>query len=738
MAADSSKVKNPANGPAVGWDAQTQKAEPLTLRDSFPVPTLEAWRAQAEEELKGGEFDKKLVWRPLEGFAVQPIYRREDSAELAHVGGLPGFAPFVRGTYPLSGVRPCWQVRQDCTQASPEEVNAALRDGLARGQTAVGIRLDNAARQGLDGDDPEASELAGRYGMTMSSINGLRVALADVDLERYPVTIRTGRAGLAVLSMLVALAQERSLSLQALVGSIEHDPVHSMLKAGTSRLPMELQYRVMADMAGWCRRRCPGIRPVMVSGTQFHGGGATLVQELGYTLAVGAEYMREMMARGLSADDAALSMTFCMPVSTNLFPEVAKLRAARMLWARIVKALGATNEDAWKMFLHVRTSAWTKSVCDPYNNIVRAAVEGFAGAVGGCDSMFVAPFDEPIGRADEFSRRVARNQQLLLQEEAHLTKVVDPAAGSYYVEALTDSVGRAAWKVFQGIEAAGGMVKALQAGIPQKAIREVVAKRQKAITSRRMPIVGVSNYANATEKRLQKSPLPREEFLAERRRRQSRLRAMRDNNSVWRMLAEVKNAVMGGGGNLMEIGVRAAAEGMTIGEFTRALRAAAQGEAVTIEPIRVVRAAAPFEALRERAGRFSERTGEAPRVLLVPIGPLAMRRARADFCHGFFPAGGFVTAEPATVPTTADEAAATILADRARVAVICSDDASYPELVGPIVAKVRASRPDVVVIVAGYPEESVAALREAGVDDFVHLRADVVETLGRLQDRLGV
>ncbi|MDK2972339.1 MAG: methylmalonyl-CoA mutase [Candidatus Sumerlaeota bacterium] len=737
MVPDKSADKTVGVVPAVKWNAEEQAAEPLTLKDTFPPATPEAWRKVVEADLKGADFEKKLVWRTLEGIPVKPMYMREDNEALPHLDGLPGFAPFVRGTYPLAGVRPGWQIRQDCTLASPEEVNGSLRDGLARGATAIGIRLDNAARQGLDGDSPEAAELVGRYGTTLSSINGLRVALADIDLEKFPVTIRTGRAALPVLAMLIALAQEQGISRSMLVGSIEFDPVHSMLKAGNSRLPIDLQFRIMADMVRYCAKDCPGIRPVMVNSSQYHNAGASIVQELGYAIAVGAEYMRAMIARGIDVDTAAMAMTFCFPVSSNIFMETAKLRAARVLWAKVVKALGAKNEDSWKMFLHARTSAFTKTTYDPYNNLIRSAMEGFAAAVGGCDSMYVGPFDEPIGRADEFSSRLARNQQLLLREEAHLTKVVDPAAGSYYVENLTDSIGRESWKLFQEIEKVGGMMKAVLAGTPQEAIAQTVAKRDKLVAGRRMPIVGISNYPNPKEKRIVKKALPRTEFLAERRKRLERLKSMRRNSEVRELLAALTQAAYSGEGNLLEIGVGAARAGATIGEFTQALKRATDEPGVQLPALKTRRLAQPFEELRNRADAYRAKEGELPKVVLVPMGPLAMRRARADFSFGFFGAGGFDVVEPGAFEDV-DAAVAGILESGACIAVICSDDPSYPEIVPPIVEKVKAAKPDMMIVVAGYPEESIEALKKAGVDEFIHVRADALATLTRFQEKLGI
>lgn len=722
-----------------GWNGDDAPVV-LNLAKDFPVPSYERWREVVDKDLAGADFDKKLIWRTLEGIDVEPIYTRKHIDQVASPDGLPGFPPFKRGNYPLSGVRVPWQIRQDCLLEAPESVNGALRDGLARGQNAVAIRLDNAARRGLDGDHPDAADLAGVGGCTMSSINGLRIALADIDFNKFPISIRTGTSALPVLAMLLALAEERGLSRLVLVGGVECDPLRDLIKAGRNRAPLDHLYREMADMVSYCARECPGIRPVMVNSHPYHNAGASAVQELGYTLAAAIEYMRAMTVRGVSPDDAARGMAFSFSVGTSLFMEIAKLRAARMLWAKIVKAFGpkADNDEALKMFLHVRTSSHTKTANDPYNNLIRSAVEGFAAAVAGCDSMYVAPFDEPIGRATEFSQRLARNQQLLLRDEAYLSKVVDPSAGSFYVEFLTDSIAKAAWELVQKVEAEGGMSQCIADGKVQEAVNSTAAKRAKLISGRRMPIVGVSNYPNPSEKPLQKRPISRDAFLAERRKRLSRLKSVRRNSRVRELLSGITRAAYSGEGNLLELGVRAAASGATIGEIIQALNRGSDGEPLEAERLPSYRDSVAFEILRERASEAAQsRGGELEKVFLVPMGPLAMRKARAGFCWSFFGAGGFQVIEPNGFEDI-ESAAEAIVESGARVAVPCSDDPSYPEIVPGLIQRVREKNKDILFYVAGYPQDSVEILKEAGVDGFVHLKADAVETLEKLQERLGM
>lgn len=709
----------------------------LNIRSEFPVPTYDEWRETVVQDLKGADFDKKLLWKTDEGITVRPLYVRADLEGCETAGQLPGFPPFARGTNLLSGVSPSWQIRQDMMLAAPEDANAALRDALARGQDAIGIRLDNAARLGLDGDDPEAKGLSGRGGCTISSINGIRLALQDIDLLKYPITIRTGTAALPVLAMLLALADERKIKRSLLVGAVEFDPIRELAKAGRLRAPLSLHYREMADAVKFCAEQCPGIRPIMVNTQHWHNAGGSAVQELGYGISTAIAYMRELMAQGIDANKAAMSMIFSFSVSTNFFMEIAKLRAARMLWAKAAKALGVTDENGLKMFLHVRTSTYNKTLYDPYNNMVRNAIEGFAGAVGGVDSMYIAPFDETFRRPDDFSMRIARNQHVLLQEEAHLKRVVDPAGGSYYVESLTDSVARAAWELIQQVDREAGIVQAMKAGTVQKAIAEVSDRKKKAVASRRQPIVGVSNYPKADESIPEGRHLVREEFLAERRRRLKRLKSVRRNSAVAAALDKLSAAIQDPSQNILPPAIEAVAEGATLGEVLRALGDGAVGEMVEVPLMNFDRAAAMYERLRTRMNLFAGKYGERPRVFLAPMGHPAMRRARMDFCLGFFGAGGFHITEPNAFKAVEDAANAA-LADKARIVVACADDPTYPGIVPELVKRIKEADSTILVYVAGYPTESIEALQAAGVDGFVHIKANCAETLSDIMDRIGL
>ncbi|MDX1973953.1 MAG: methylmalonyl-CoA mutase family protein [Candidatus Sumerlaeia bacterium] len=721
-------------------DAASQTSTtPLDLSRHFETPSLQSWRASVEKDLAGAPFEKKLHWETPEGFTVKPLYTSADQSATTPSNGMPGFAPFVRGGETMAGVCPRWQIRQDCLLASPEDVNAAIRDGLARGQTAIGIRLDNAVRRGLDGDDPNAVDKAGRGGMTISTINGVRLALQDVDLGRYPVSWRTGAAALPILAMHLAVARERGLDLRILTGSVECDPIRELAKSGHVRGgSLEPRFREMAEMVHFCALKCPGMRPVLVNSHPWHNGGASAVQELAYTLATGTEYLRQLIGFGISSNSAALSMIFSFSVSSNLFMEIAKLRAARLLWAKITKAMGVTDPEGMKMFMHSRTSALTKTKWDPWNNMIRSTVEAFAAAVGGSNSIYVAPFDEPLGRPDEFSMRIARNQQVLLQEEVHLDRVIDPAGGSYYVEALTDSLGRNAWALFQELESNGGIVEGLKTGKVQKAISAKAEKLRDAVSKRRQSVVGVSTYANPAEEPLRKSHIARKPFLAERERRLKLHKKLRSQYQVKALLASLDSALCHSRlGHVMELAIEAAQAGATIGEMTKALVGEElHGAPIFVERIPSFRIGEGFENLRDRLQSQVDLTGKRPRVLLLPFGPLGMRRARADFSRGFFAASGLDIQECAAIKT-AEEAVLRVRENHPQVVVFCSDDESYPQMVPDLIKSLRGETVKLKLIVAGMPE-SAEALLAAGVDGFIHIRADALAELTSLFEWLEI
>jgi methylmalonyl-CoA mutase len=708
-----------------------QQADASTLTFSeFPPTPYEEWRKVVDKFLKGAPFEKRLVTKTYEEIDLQPMYRKEDIENLPHLDNLPGFAPYLRGAAPLGYVAKYWDVAQELPYATPAAFNEALRADLARGQNAVNLVLDRPTLAGIDADQAEASDI-GQGGLSVSSVADLAQALAGVDLETTPIYIQASTSALTFTALLAALVKQQGQSLAKLRGCIGMDPLGQLARDG--RLPRDLDgvYEVMAQLTTWAKANAPHLQTITVQGHPYHNGGASATQELAFTLATAVDYLRAMQARGLSIDDTAPRIRFSLSVGTHFFMEIARLRAARLLWAKIVQAFGG-NAESQKMSLHARTSAWNQTIYDPHVNLLRTTTEAFSSAVGGCDSLHISPFDELLRVPDEFSRRIARNTHIVLREESHITRTVDPAGGSWFVENLTDSVGRKTWAIFQDIEKQGGMTKALEAGWPQARVADTAAKRAANIAKRKDIFVGTNMYSNLKETRIEPEPVDAWAVQTERTTDLNRFRAAANASQKQAALEALTKA----GPNSVDAAIQAALAGATLGDIAQAVRAGAK-PGPTIHSIHAQRGAQAFEALRQAAENYVARIGQRPQVFLATMGPLAQHKGRADFSTAFLGVGGFETIQPAGF-NTPDEAADAALASNAKAVVICSTDPTYPEIVPPLVQKLKQASPDLIVLLAGYPTDHVEAFKAAGVDDFIHLNANCQTLLSTLQKKMGV
>lgn len=696
------------------------------LLSEFKPASYEDWRKLVEAELKGAPFDKKMFSASWEGITIKPIYRREDIAGLGHVDSFPGFAPFVRGATASGYATEPWHVSQEIAVSSPTEFNHAARNFLSRGLNALNMGLDYATRNGYDPDWAKPEEV-GLGGLSIATAGDLDRALDGVDLEKTRLFIRSGPSGLAIASLLIALARKRKKTTTSLRGCIEMDPLGVLAHEGGLPQSLESAYREMSALTLWAAERAPHLQTVCVHNRAWHEAGASAVQELAFTLAAGVEYLRKLHQFALPVNTSAPRMRFAITVGVNFFMEIAKLRALRLLWSRAVAAAGGT-EEAQRMSLHVRTSRWSKTVLDPHNNLLRGTVEALAGVLGGCASMQVGAFDEVVRTPDDFSLRIARNTQLVLQKECLLDHVIDPLGGSWFLESLTADLAKRAWELFQEVEARGGMEKALRAGFPQEKVAATAQERIKAVSRRRDSVIGVNQYANPLEKPLE---IPAADATAFHKRRVQQITSHRtalDHEENALVLQKLANIIGMTGPALVEACVSAAAAGATLGEITRAVRIS-DSPTPRITALQLTRRSAEVEALRSG-------TPAGAKVFLCNMGPLKEHKARADFSAGFFAVGGFLVDSPAGFKT-ADEAAEAFGRSGARIAVICSLDENYSALVPALAPLLRAKCPNSLIVLAGYPTEQVDGLKAAGIDEFIHIRADVVETLGRIQKKIG-
>lgn len=697
----------------------------------FSAATYEQWRDAAEKALKGASFDKRLLTKTYEAITLQPMYWQRDIEGLPHLDSLPGFAPYVRSTAVLGYTAEPWAVAQELPYSTPAAVNEALRADLVRGQTAINLVLDPASRAGLDADVAKAEDV-GRGGVSISSLEDVGRALDRIDLEQTPLFVQAGAMGLPIAALVIALVRKQAKSPERLRGCIGIDPLSVLAREGTLPRSLERTYDEAASLTGWAISHAPLLQTIAVSGHPYHDAGASATQELAIVLATGVEYLRAMQARGLAIDDVAPRIRFSFSIGSNVFMEVAKVRAARLLWAKIAKAFGGSSA-AQKMAIHGRTSAWNKTLYDPYVNMLRTTTEAFAGVVGGCDSLHVAAYDEVARPPDEFSRRIARNTHIILREECNVPRSIDPAGGSWYVEALTDAVAKQAWGLFQALEKQGGLFQALRAGLPQKEVAAVAAERSTNAAHRRDIFVGTNMYANMMDRPLQPAAIASQALARERSAELAEYREAVDPD--WRQGALDKLAKVSLEG-VMEAAIHAASGGATLGELSATL-SVDDAPAPRIDALRIQRGAEPFERLREAARNYAQRTGSPPKAFLANLGPIPQHKARADFSRGFLEVGGFEVIGNNGFPD-AMVAANAAIESNAPIVVICSTDDTYPDFVPPLTQRVKEAKHDITVLLAGYPADHIEAFRAAGVDDFIHLRANCYEMLVSLQKKVGV
>jgi len=699
----------------------------FTIQDDFPPVGYEQWRAVVEESLQGAPFEKKLVTHTYEGIDIQPIYGRE-SGGAPDALGFPGVAPFVRGSHPLGAVRTGWDLRQEHAHPDLQVTNQAILADLAGGVTSVLLRLDAAARHSLDPDQGEAAELAGHDGVMAYCVEDLDAALADVQLDLVAVALDAGAAAIPAAAALAALWRRRGVSPQHARGAFNADPLAFLARNGELPQAPAAALSSLAEWAIWTADNYPHVTAVGVDTSPYHDAGATAAQDIAFGLATALEYLRAMTSAGMEIDTAARQILFRIGLGTHHFLAIAKLRAARRAWSRVMEASGAAPESG-AMLIHARTSNRVLTQRDPYVNLLRNAVAMFAAGVGGANSLTSVPFDAMTGLPNDFGRRIARNTVLVLQEEAHLHRVIDPAGGSWFLDRLTAQLAEKAWEIFQQIERQGGMLAALRSEWIGQQIDAAYAPRAKDIARRKEGITGVSEFPDVGERPVAHvAP----DLAALRAAASARVIAARTDGTEAE-LAGVRHAPESR--DWCHDLVEAAAKGATLGRLARALGWHA-APAKRISPLVPRSFAEPFEELRDASDAWQAAHGQRPRVFLANLGPVAHHTARATYAKNFFEAGGFEVIGNDGFPDAA-RAAAAFANSGAKLAVICSSDKLYPEFVphiAPLLKKAGART----VVLAGHPGDNEQAWRAAGVDRFIFIKCDVLQTLRELLGEEGV
>ena len=697
----------------------------VNFHDLFPPHTYDEWREVVQAQLKGAPFEKKLVKPTYEGIDVLPMYFEKDIKALSFCLGYPGDPPFARGAMPLgAGLDGC-EICQEIAETDPARFNRAAKGELEKGQTYLHMTLDENS---LNTRLPHTGQAASS-GLSLAVVSDAKQALSGISLENTPIRLQTGASPLPAAALLLAALADAGVSLAGLKGQVTADPAGHLAFSGTLPGKKETMLDQLALFTAWAGENAPELKTIGVSGTPYHEAGASAVQELAFALAAGAAYLREMGQRGIDPEKAAAKTAFQLSIGSDFFMEIAKFRAARILWDQVAGAFGA-SEKARTLYIHARTSQFNKTVTDPYVNMLRVTTEVFSAIAGGCDAICTGPFDEVFRKPSEFSRRVARNVSIILREECHFNKVLDPAGGSYYVETITDQLAKKAWDLFKEVEKAGGIFKALESGFCADRIAEVASKRAANYAKRKDVLVGTNKYPNIAEP-LDVLAADATADTASRTKALEEFMANRDGDAVQSALSQLAQAAPE---NKCAASVAAAGAGATLEELAKTL---GLDGGVKIKALNIHRAGERFEAMRLAASVFAKKTGAAPKLFSANLGPLAVHKPRADFSQGFFSVAGFeIISSPGF--SDAREAAKAVLDSGAKVTVICSSDALYPEMVPELAETIKASDPEMTVILAGYPKDHVEAFKAAGVDEFIYLGSNAASLLENLQKKLGV
>ena len=694
--------------------------------DEFTPPTDEEWKAACEALLKGAPFEKKMFTKTYEGITFDPMYTRKHTEEILPKSVMPGMGDYLRGVDAAGYIGRPWGIAQACDETLPSENNELLRHENDKGSTIYHIVLDTASRAGVDA---RQAEKVGDLGTSVTTVEDMHTMLAGLDLAKFPLYIYAGANAVPLLSLVAAARRAAGEDVGKLHGIIGADPIGAFVTDGKLPASLDAHYDSLAAAARWATAHAPRVRTVFVRSDVYSSGGANDVQEVAACLATAAAYLRALCERGLTIDEAAAQIAFGFSMGANFFLQIAKLRAVRPIWAQIVKAFGGSAESQ-KMHIHARPALFFKTIYDPYVNMLRNTTEIFSGVVGGIDSFESAPFDEPIRKGDEFSRRIARNIQIMLQEEFGLLQPIDPAGGSWAVETLTRQMKEKIWAQFQEIEKQGGIVAALRSGSVQEGIAKVLESRFKSADLRKDRIVGNNMYPNMTETLLDPRP---EDTAALKEQRTKDIEAyLSDIDMVHR--DEALAAFKADG--TLDHGIEAALAGATIAELMAAVTEGKGAE--QIAAIAPHRWSERFETLRRRTEDYKAEKNDNVKIFLANMGPIPQHKARADFTTGFLQVGAFEVLTNDGFKTV-EEAADAARASGADAVVICSTDATYPEIVPALAPKLHEVLPNARVFLAGAaPKDLLETYKEAGIDEYISVRANCYEVLESLQKKKGM
>ncbi len=675
-------------------------------------PTPDAWKALADKEVKG----RDLTWRTPEGIDVKPLYTAED---VTADPGLPGFAPFTRGVRASMYAGRPWTIRQYAGFSTAEESNAFYRRNLAAGQKGLSVAFDLATHRGYDSDHPRVTGDVGKAGVAIDSVEDMKILFDGIPLDQMSVSMTMNGAVIPILAFFIVAGEEQGVDQSLLDGTIQNDILKEFMVRNTYIYPPEPSMRIISDIFAYTSAKMPKFNSISISGYHMQEAGATQVQELAFTIADGMDYVKYGVASGLDIDKFAGRLSFFFAIGMNFFMEVAKLRAARVLWHRAMTQLGAQDERSKMLRTHCQTSGVSLTEQDPYNNVIRTTIEAMAAMLGGTQSLHTNALDEAIALPTDFSARIARNTQLVIQEETGMTNVVDPLGGSYYVEALTQELVDKAWAIIERVEGEGGMAKAVAAGWPKAMIEEAAAATAARIDRGEQVIVGVNKYRKAEEDPIETLDIDNHAVREAQVARIARVKAERDEAACRAALDALREGARGDG-NLLELAVVAARHRATLGEISLAMEDVFERHGTVPTPVKGVYGGAydadqSWERLKDGVAATERRLGRAPRMLVAKMGQDGHDRG-ANLVSSAFGDLGFKVV-PGPLFQTPQEAAELALAEDVDVVGVSSLAAGHKTLIPQLIGHLRdAGRSDIKVIAGGViPVQDYQVLRDAGV-----------------------
>ncbi len=697
--------------------------EKIQLLKDFVELNYEEWKKFVEVELKGIPFDKKLVTKTYEGIDLKPIYDIDDIKNLEQLKSKPGYPDFIRGTGISGYLIENWNIHQSIHNTLPEDFNNILSHNLKYGQNCIYLYPDWYSISNLN---PPSHYTKEHYynGLSIFHHSDFDNIFKNIDIYKYPVYIKTGFNGLPIFMLFYTFLKKHGLDFNKIKGGLYTDPYEHLVLYGSLPDSLKNTFDSLAILTDWISNNSDNFKTINVSGLPYHNSGATTIQELAYCFATAIEYINNLLERNLDINKIARSFTFTFGIGPFYFMEIAKLRAARMLWSKIIASYGG-NEDSRKIHITSVTSTYNKSILDPYVNILRTITETFSAVLGGANSIQTAPFDESIRLPDEFSQHIARNVQIILNSEANLYRLIDPAGGSYFVEYLTNQIAQNTYKYVKEIISKGGFLHLLKNEIIQKEIEKIHELKVNDFAKRKYILVGVNKYSNTNEKRLESN---NQDFEYIYQKRYKDLQKIKESQNNSERISTINKENI-----LKEIDKEFITE-LTIEDIFNFIKSPSQ-EILKIKTIKQKRLAEIFEVLKEVTNEIKLKRGKAPVVFLATMGSLKEYKARAEFSREFFEVGGFNVIIGKGY-NSGEEAIKEALKNSPEIIVICSTDELYKEFVPQITTELSRNKIKIILVLAGYPEEQVEHYKKLGIDEFIYLGVNAFETLNNIIKRI--